>query len=145
MSVDDLTQAMWQFNILGMLQHITSIANDDLHLYFNSINKKLYLYNALKDVPALLELVIWKLMIMTRTDYCSPTYGMRIHKACRSGLAYPITQNSITLLLEPQVDTRSYGTLLAPSTMTRVSVQRNTTQKMFATRCTRWICYKRMY
>ncbi len=23
--------------------------------------------------------------------YCSPTYGMRIHEACRSGLAYPIT------------------------------------------------------
>ncbi len=50
--------------------------------------------------------------------YCSPTYGMRIHKACCSGLAYPITRNSITLLLEPQVDTRSYGTLLAPSRMT---------------------------
>jgi hypothetical protein len=61
--------------------------------------------------------------------YCSPTYGMRIHEACCSSLAYPITRNSITLLLEPQVDTRRYGTLLVPSTMTRVSVQRHTTQK----------------
>ncbi len=84
-------------------------------------------------------------LLMLHSIYCSPTYGMRIHKACRSGLAYPITQNSFTLLLEPQVDTRSYGTLLAPSTMTRVSVQRHTTQKMFATRFTRWIRYKRMY
>ncbi len=55
---------------------------------------------------------------------------MRIHEACRSGLAYPITRNSITLLLEPQVDTRRYGTLLALSTMTRVSVQRHTTQNV---------------
>jgi hypothetical protein len=63
-------------------------------------------------------------------DYCSPTYGMRIHEACRSGLTYPITRNSITLLLEPQVDTRRYGTLLMPPTMTRVSVQRHTTQNV---------------
>ncbi len=62
--------------------------------------------------------------------YCSPTYGMRIHKACHSGLAYPITRNSVTSLLEPQVDTRRYGTLLAPATMTRVSVQRHTTQNV---------------
>jgi hypothetical protein len=72
--------------------------------------------------------------------YCSPTYGMRIHKVCRSGLAYPVTRNLFTLLLEPQVDTVSYGTLLAPSTMTRGSVQRHTTQMMFATRFTRCIC-----
>jgi hypothetical protein len=55
---------------------------------------------------------------------------MRIHEACRSGLAYPITRNSITLLLEPQVDTQRYGTLLVPSTMMRVSVQRHTTQNV---------------
>jgi hypothetical protein len=48
-----------------MLQHIPSIAEDDLNLYFDSISKKLQLYNTLKDVPALLELVMWKLMIMT--------------------------------------------------------------------------------
>jgi hypothetical protein len=55
---------------------------------------------------------------------------MRIHEACCSGLAYPITRNLITLLLEPQVDTPRYGTLLTPSTMTQVSVQRHTTQNV---------------
>ena len=77
--------------------------------------------------------------------YCLPMYGMHIHEACRSGLTYPITQNLFTLLLEPQVDARSYSTLLAPSTMTRASVQRHTTQMMFATRFTRRIRYKRMH
>jgi hypothetical protein len=48
-----------------MLQRIPSIAKDDLHLYFDSINKILQLHYTLKDVPALLELVMWKLMIVT--------------------------------------------------------------------------------
>ena len=51
-----------------MLQHIPSIAEDDLHLYFDLISKKLQLYNTLKDVPALLELVMWKLTIITNFD-----------------------------------------------------------------------------
>ena len=81
----------------------------------------------------------------SKLQYCLPTYGMRIHEACRSGLTYPITRNSFTLLLEPQVDTCSYGTLLAPSTMMRVCVQLHTTQMMIATRFTRRIRYKRMH
>ncbi len=36
--------------------------------------------------------------VTARVD-CSPTYGIRIHEACRSSLAYPITRNLITLLL----------------------------------------------
>ncbi len=64
----DLAQTMWRFNIYGMLQHIPSIADGNLHSNFDSINKKLHLYNTLKDVPALLELVLWKLTIITRTD-----------------------------------------------------------------------------
>ncbi len=78
-------------------------------------------------------------------SYCSPTYGMHIHKACRSSLTYLITQNWLTLLLELQVDTGSYGTQLAPSTMTQASVQCHTTQMMFATRFTRRIRYMRMH
>ena len=68
MSVDNLTQRMWLSDIHGMLQRIPSISNDNLQSYFNSINKKLNLYNTLKDVPALLELVIWKLTIITEND-----------------------------------------------------------------------------
>ncbi len=68
MSMKNLTQNMWHINIHHMLQHIPSIANDNLHSYFDSISKKLQLYNTLKDVPALLELVMWKLMIITDFD-----------------------------------------------------------------------------
>ena len=58
MSVNDLTQRMCQSNIHHMLQLIPFISYDNLQLYFDSINYKLYLNNILKDVPALLELVI---------------------------------------------------------------------------------------
>ncbi len=68
MSVNDQTQRMWRFNIHPMLQCIPSIANNNLHNYFDSINKKLFLYLILKNIPALLELVTWKLKIITRTD-----------------------------------------------------------------------------
>ncbi len=51
-----------------MLQRIPSIAKDNLHLYFDWISKKLQLYSTLKDVPALLELVMWKLTIVTNID-----------------------------------------------------------------------------
>ena len=68
MSVRNLTQNRWHINIHNMLQRIPSIAEDDLHPYFDSISKKLQLYNTLKDVPALLELVMWKLMIVTNFD-----------------------------------------------------------------------------
>ncbi len=66
--VRKLTQNRWHINIHHMLQRIPSIAKDDLHLYFDSISKKLQLYNTLKDVPALLELVMWKLTIVTNFD-----------------------------------------------------------------------------
>jgi hypothetical protein len=59
---------MWHINIHHMLQRIPSIADDNLHLYFDSISKKLQHYNKLKDVPALLELVMWKLTIITNFD-----------------------------------------------------------------------------
>jgi hypothetical protein len=65
MSVRNPTQNRWHINIHNMLQRITSIAEDNLHLYFDLISKKLQLYNTLKDVPALLELVMWKLIIVT--------------------------------------------------------------------------------
>jgi hypothetical protein len=65
MRVKNLTQNRWHINIHHMLQRISSIAEDDLHLYFDLISKKLQLYNTLKDVPALLELVMWKLSIVT--------------------------------------------------------------------------------
>jgi hypothetical protein len=58
MRVRKLTQNRWHINIHHMLQRIPSIAEDDLHLYFDSISKKLQLYNTLQDVPALLELVM---------------------------------------------------------------------------------------
>jgi hypothetical protein len=51
-----------------MLQRIPSIAEDNLHLYFDSISKKLQLYSTLTDVPVLLELVMWKLTIVTNFD-----------------------------------------------------------------------------
>jgi hypothetical protein len=65
MRVRNLTQSRWHINIHNMLQRIPSIAEDNLHLYFDSISKKLQLYSTLKDVPALLELVKWKLTIVT--------------------------------------------------------------------------------
>ena len=68
MRVRNLTQSRWHINIHNMLQRIPSIADDNLHLYFDSINKKLQLYSTLKDVPALLELVMWKLTIVTNFD-----------------------------------------------------------------------------
>ncbi len=68
MRVGKLTKNRWHINIHHVLQHIPSIAEDDLHLYFDSISKKLQLYNSLKDVPALLELVMWKLTIVTHFD-----------------------------------------------------------------------------
>jgi hypothetical protein len=51
-----------------MLRRIPSISDDKLQSYFDSIIKKLNLYNTLTDVPALLELVIWKLTIITEND-----------------------------------------------------------------------------
>ncbi len=39
-----------------------------MHLYFDSISKKLQIYSTLKDIPALLELVMWKLTIVTNFD-----------------------------------------------------------------------------
>ena len=68
MSMENLTQNMWHINIHHMLQRIPSIADNNLHSYFDSIKKKLQLYNTLKDVPALLELVMWKLMIIRNYD-----------------------------------------------------------------------------
>jgi hypothetical protein len=68
MRVRKLTQNRWHINIHHMLQRIPSIAEDDLQLYFDSISKNLQLYNTLKDVPALLELVMWKLTIVTNFD-----------------------------------------------------------------------------
>ena len=50
--------------------------------------------------------------------YCLPTYGMHIHEARCSSLTFPTTRNLLTLLLEPQVSMRSYGTQLTPSTVT---------------------------
>ncbi len=41
MSVRNLTQNRWHINIHNMLQRIPSIAEDNLHLYFDSISKKL--------------------------------------------------------------------------------------------------------
>ncbi len=54
--------------IHNMLQCIPSIAEDNLHSYFDSISNKLQLYNTLKDIPALLELVMWKLMIISNFE-----------------------------------------------------------------------------
>jgi hypothetical protein len=68
MRVRNLTQNRWHINIHSMLQRIPSIAEDNLHLYFDLISKKLQLYSTLKDVPALLELVMWKLTIITNFD-----------------------------------------------------------------------------
>jgi CRISPR/Cas system CMR-associated protein Cmr5 small subunit len=68
MKVRNLTQSRWHINIHNMLQRIPSIAEDNLHLYFDSINEKLQLYSKLKDVPALLELVMWKFTIVTNLD-----------------------------------------------------------------------------
>jgi hypothetical protein len=65
MRMKNLTQNMWHINIHHMLQRIPSIADNKLHSYFDSIKKKLQLYNTLKDVPALLELVMWILTIIT--------------------------------------------------------------------------------
>ncbi len=68
MSVRNLTQNRWHINIHNMLQRIPSIAEDVLHLYFDSISKKRQLYNTVKGVPALLELVMWKLTIVLSFD-----------------------------------------------------------------------------
>jgi CRISPR/Cas system CMR-associated protein Cmr5 small subunit len=68
LKVRNLTQSRWHINIHNMLQRIPSIAEDNLHLYFVSINEKLQLYSKLKDVPALLELVMWKFTIVTNLD-----------------------------------------------------------------------------
>jgi hypothetical protein len=68
MRVRNLTQNRWHINIHNMLQRIPSIAEDNLHLYFDLISTKLQLYSTLKDVPALLELVMWKLTIVTNFD-----------------------------------------------------------------------------
>jgi hypothetical protein len=64
----NLTQNRWHINIHNILQRIPSIVEDDLHSYFDLISKKLQLYNTLKDVPALLELITWKLRIITNFD-----------------------------------------------------------------------------
>jgi hypothetical protein len=66
--VRNLTQNRWYINIHNMLECIPSIAEDNLHLYFDSISKKVQLYSTLKDVPALLELVMWILTIVTNFD-----------------------------------------------------------------------------
>ena len=68
MKVRNLTQNRWYINIHNMLERIPSIAEDNLHLYFDLISKKLQLYSTLKDVPALLELVMWKFTIVTNLD-----------------------------------------------------------------------------
>jgi hypothetical protein len=68
MRVRNQTQNRWYTNIHNMLQCIPSIAEDNLHLYFDLISKNLQLYSTLKDVPALLELVMWKLTIVTNFD-----------------------------------------------------------------------------
>jgi hypothetical protein len=65
MRVRNLTQNRWYINIQNMLKRIPSIAEDNLHLYFDSISKKLQLYSTLNNVPVLLELVMWKLTIVT--------------------------------------------------------------------------------
>jgi hypothetical protein len=68
MRVRNLTQNRWYINIHNMLARKPSIAEDNLHLYFDLISKKLQLYSTLKDVPALLKLVMWKLTIVTNFD-----------------------------------------------------------------------------
>jgi hypothetical protein len=68
MSMENLSQNIWHINIHHMLQRIPSIADNNLHSYFELISKKLHLHNTLKDVPALLELVMWKLMIIRNYD-----------------------------------------------------------------------------
>ncbi len=68
MKVRNLTQNRWYINIHNMLERIPSIVEDNLHLYFDSINKKLQLYSTLKDVPSLSELVMWKSTIVTNFD-----------------------------------------------------------------------------
>ena len=49
---------MWHINIHHMLKRIPTIVDDNVHSYFDSISKKLQLYNTLQDVPALSELVM---------------------------------------------------------------------------------------
>jgi hypothetical protein len=68
MRVRNITQNRRYINIHNMLERIPSIAEDNLHLYFDLISKKLQLYSTLKDVPAPLELVMWKLTIVTNFD-----------------------------------------------------------------------------
>ncbi len=68
MRVRNVTQNRWYINIHNMLERIPSIAEDNSHLYFDLISIKLQLYSTLKDVPALLELVMWKLTIVTKFD-----------------------------------------------------------------------------
>jgi hypothetical protein len=48
MRVKNLKPTRWHINIHNMLQRIPSIAEDNLHLYFDLISKKLQLYSTLK-------------------------------------------------------------------------------------------------
>jgi len=69
-----------------MLLHLLRTIVMCLHLW------RLRLLSLLRRCVLCLERI--SLLLQRRTSpcpYCSPMYGTRIHEACRSGLAYPIT------------------------------------------------------
>jgi hypothetical protein len=59
---------MWQSDIHDRLWRIPSISPEGLDSHFRCIDSKLFVYDELKDSPALLELAIWKSKIDKLTD-----------------------------------------------------------------------------
>ena len=60
----------WRANLYSKLRRVPTIRAKGMESLFDSIDSRLSLYESLEDLPALLELVIWKSII---TDQSSPS------------------------------------------------------------------------
>jgi hypothetical protein len=88
---------MWQSDIQDMLGGIPAIFPESLDSYFCSIVFKLYVYIKLKDAPALLELAIWKSIIIKRTDGNINNISADMKMKC------PIDSLSMVVIILPNV------------------------------------------
>jgi hypothetical protein len=93
----------WQANIYRKLRHIPTIRAKGMESLFDSIDSRLSLYESLEDLPALLELVIWKSII---TDQFSPSnipLTTEMKMQCRTdsiGMISIIVPNVMTFLTD---------------------------------------------
>ncbi len=93
----------WRANIYSKLRRIPTIRAKGMESFFASINSRLSLYEDLEDLPALLELVLWRSKIIDQFSPSNISLTTEMKMKCRTdsiGMVRIIVPNVMTFLTD---------------------------------------------